>query len=229
MRINCVFLTVYATASNDVLREKCGIIVLSKERLRVALTTGGMSAKKDLDTMNNNTISIQCRMKYYVYQLRAINSKTPFYIGKGTDGRSRAHFTAARKGSTTYPQYKEVQKFWQSGVAVVDEVLFYTEDEQLAFAVERSYIASYSGYLVNQRQTVEDYHPKRIKKPVLEYPRLQSHSPFPYHYVKGWRNQYKLHSVHESIADRIAMLIHANPVKLITDDKCQCFDEVSFK
>src|SRR5690348_10425083 len=116
--------------------------------------------------MEYHTISTQFRMKYYVYQLRAINSEIPFYIGKGTDGRSKEHVAQARKGNMTLPQYVEIQRLWQLGIAVIDEVLFCTFSEQLAYEVERSYINLYVGQILNRRQVAEDYHPKRINKPI---------------------------------------------------------------
>lgn len=178
--------------------------------------------------MINHTTSTQCRMKYYVYQLRAINSDTPFYIGKGSGGRSKSHFSETQNGKKSFPQYNAIQSYWDKGVAVVDEILFYTSDEQLAFKVERAYIESYSEQIVNQRKTVADYHPKN-NRPQLSFPRLLSRSPFSFHYRRHWRNKYYLHTNHEAISDHIAMAIKGIPVKLIMDDQCVCLSEVMFK
>lgn len=168
-------------------------------------------------------------MKYYVYQLRAINNEIPFYIGKGSGKRSKSHLTEALKGNVTYPQFQEIRKYWSEGIDVVDELLFCTNDELLAFEVERDYIDFYLGQIVNMRQVAEDYHPKSAKFPAFEYPRSLSNLPFTFHYVKRWRSKYNLCSDHDARANRIANKIGSMPVILLTDDQCITLTELMYE
>ena len=80
--------------------------------------------------------------KFYVYQLRLENSDAPFYVGKGSSDRVRAHFrprslkSKSRKNSI-------IRRAIASGEKVMSDVLAENMSESDAFAMEVELIKKY--------------------------------------------------------------------------------------
>lgn len=76
-------------------------------------------------------------MRYYVYQLRLVNSIVPFYIGKGCRYRKNSHLS---ESSLKRQSLKNsiIKKAMSEGVEVLSEILFsgLSEDEALNKEVE---------------------------------------------------------------------------------------------
>jgi hypothetical protein len=80
--------------------------------------------------------------KFYVYRLRLETSDAPFYIGKGTGSRIRAHFKPSELKAKSHKN-AIIRKAIADGVKVLKEVIRADLTETEAFALEVELIASY--------------------------------------------------------------------------------------
>lgn len=79
-------------------------------------------------------------MKFYCYLL--IDQGIPFYVGKGTRSRIHAHAREARRGHKCR-KCNKIRKLWREGRDYTSLIVFRTDSEQDAFALEISLIAGY--------------------------------------------------------------------------------------
>jgi uncharacterized protein len=95
--------------------------------------------------------------KYYVYELRYPNSLMDFgrraggvfYVGKGTRNRMMDHERETRRLLDLHRyqymkhKHKVIVEIWDAGQAVVQEIVYRTDDEEEAYEVESSLIKKY--------------------------------------------------------------------------------------
>lgn len=74
--------------------------------------------------------------KYYVYVLEIENDGEIFYIGKGSNGRASCHKYEARNIKNQNYLYRKIRKIWADGGDFKYKIVFYTDNEQLAFNKE---------------------------------------------------------------------------------------------
>lgn len=79
--------------------------------------------------------------RFYVYILCRPNG-TPFYVGKGSNGRIYDHEREARSGHRCHKCHV-IRKVWRAGGDIHRYIVFTTDDEQEAFTYERETIALY--------------------------------------------------------------------------------------
>ncbi len=81
-------------------------------------------------------------MRYYVYQLRLVNSDVPFYIGKGCRYRKNSHLS---ESSLKRQSLKNsiIKKAMKDGVEILSEILFSGLSEPEALNKEVELIAFY--------------------------------------------------------------------------------------
>jgi hypothetical protein len=77
-------------------------------------------------------------MRYYVYLIRDPRNLDPIYVGKGYDDRMFDHWSMMCRGACENPKlYNKLTKIFTSGfIEPVYEILFRSDNEKLAFAME---------------------------------------------------------------------------------------------
>lgn len=80
--------------------------------------------------------------RYFVYTLARSDTTAVFYVGKGSRRRERDHVMEARKGHKC-PKCSVIRKLLRGGETILYDIIFRTDDEQKAFAVEIETIARY--------------------------------------------------------------------------------------
>lgn len=95
-------------------------------------------------------------MQHYVYTLTISGLDYPFYVGKGKNDRKTDHFRDARNGTCKNKHLERtIIKAWRNDKEVLVDVVFSTDDEELAFVVECELISGFgrrdlgNGPLVN--------------------------------------------------------------------------------
>jgi hypothetical protein len=81
-------------------------------------------------------------MEFYVYQLRLENSETPFYIGKGKNGRKDVHLQPWSMKKRSHKNHV-IKKAAMDGIRVIAEILHDGLTEEQAHAKEIELIAFY--------------------------------------------------------------------------------------
>ena len=92
--------------------------------------------------------------KYSVYELWVAGESSPFYVGKGLNGRPYAHINLAKNGDMSFKS-KKIRKAWKMNFPIIIKHVFRTDIEQEAFNEEIRLINYYgrrdknTGVLVN--------------------------------------------------------------------------------
>jgi len=113
---------------------------------------------------------------YYVYVLTDPRTSIPFYVGKGTKFRYKAHESEARTGNDSINKAKcdFIREIWESGHNIQYDLIA-CQDEDDAFSVEQELILKHGkridgGLLFNIQNGGKDTRkPKTSHKQVLVY------------------------------------------------------------
>ncbi|MEI6058981.1 MAG: NUMOD3 domain-containing DNA-binding protein [archaeon] len=80
--------------------------------------------------------------KYSVYELWVAGEESPFYVGKGIQGRPYWHLDAARKGERSHKSNK-IRKAWRMSLPIIIKHVHRTDIEEVAFGEEKRLIKFY--------------------------------------------------------------------------------------
>ena len=82
-------------------------------------------------------------MKWYVYTLSDPRTNEIFYVGKGQRYRMYNHYWAVKRGKVPHRNYKlfrRIKEIINSGLDLIYNQVFHTDDEQEAYVFERKLI-----------------------------------------------------------------------------------------
>lgn len=114
--------------------------------------------------------------QYYVYTL-AYSDGQVFYVGKGQGRRVYQHETEARSGCNC-SKCQIIRKIWASGMQVLKNIIFETNEEQKALEQEAQLINQYDGSLLanilsNRSKGYNVVDKERIRNAILKGKTIQ--------------------------------------------------------
>lgn len=155
--------------------------------------------------------------RFFVYTLSRSNGRV-FYVGKGTQlKRMNEHENEARRGRDSH-KCRIIRKIWAAGQDVIKEIVFWTDDEQSAFAKEAELIAIYGKKnLANHTDGGEGmagHSPSDVTRAKLSAHSLGNKHRVGTHHTKEWRanasKQRMGHPVSDSTRAKISQAAMGN-------------------